>query len=1128
MTDHNQVFNTSSKLRWRAFQWVSRFVVFGFIMIIPVVWIALAKGYKPSLPTLKSDDPEKKKVANPVKPMSFSDKEIIKYKGFNDFLSAKNANKYLVELDKKKTVKRRIRAGFYVDWDPQSLYSLQAHIDQMNMVLPEWFFINPNTDTLAPVIDPEGLKVMKQHGVEIVPIINNINDKKGEGVFDGAMMHRIFHNDKKRKRLIDDIVKYLKLYGLQGINIDFEELEEDDDQTVINFQKELYDKLHPLGLTVTQDVMANNEDFNLKELAKYNDYLFLMAYDQHYSTSVPGPVSEQRWIEKVTDQAAAEVPSEKIILCIAGYGYDWPDGTEATTVSYQQAISNAEIYKAKIKFDGDTYNSSYEYTDENKKHHKVYLVDALGNYNTLRFADEYGTAGTAMWRLGSEDDRIWSFYQRNLDNNDLKVAPFDYKLLNVFTSRTQKPNYVGDGEILDVVTQPQVGKVTIEVDSVEQMITEQLYEQFPTTYVIRKFGNVKNEVILTFDDGPDEKYTSAILDILKVEKVPATFFIVGINAESNLDVLKRIYNEGHEIGNHTFTHPNIAHISLERAYTEMEATRLLIEAATGRSTILFRAPFNADAEPTRPEELLPVALSRQSNYYTIGESIDPQDWRADATADTIYDKTIMQYEENPEKGIILLHDAGGNRQATVDALPRIIKYFKKKGVKFTTVAALLHKTKQEVMPVVKGGMQGLGSGVALFIFWFENLLFAAFWVAISLGLIKIVLMATLAILQYIKRRKNIYTINKDSLVQNNKVSIIVPAYNEEVNASRTIHNLLLQDYPNFDIIFVDDGSSDKTYHIIKDEFETNPRVKVYTKTNGGKASALNFGIAQTTSEFVICIDADTHLKPNAISCMMPYFADENTGAVAGNVKVGNERNMLTRWQSIEYITAQNFDRRAFDILNCITVVPGAIGAFRKKAIDKAGGFTTDTLAEDCDLTIRILRNNYRIHNCPDAIAVTEAPETLKQFMKQRFRWCYGIMQSFWKNRDACFNPQFKTLGMVALPNILVYQIILPMLAPLADLMLVFSLFWNQSNPASVEHILFYYILFLGVDLLVSLIAFLFEKEKLYKLIWIIPQRLVYRQLMYIILFRSIKRAIKGETQQWGVLKRTGNIKTINE
>jgi len=261
---------------------------------------------------------------------------------------------------------------------------------------------------------------------------------------------------------------------------------------------------------------------------------------------------------------------------------------------------------------------------------------------------------------------------------------------------------------------------------------------------------------------------------------------------------------------------------------------------------------------------------------------------------------------------------------------------------------------------------------------------------------------------------------------------------------------------------------------------------------------------------------------------MPYFADENTGAVAGNVKVGNERNMLTRWQSIEYITAQNFDRRAFDILNCITVVPGAIGAFRKKAIDEAGGFTTDTLAEDCDLTIRILRNNYRIHNCPDAIAVTEAPETLKQFMKQRFRWCYGIMQSFWKNRDACFNPEFKTLGLVALPNILVYQIILPMLAPLADLMLVFSLLWNQSNPASVEHILFYYILFLGVDLLVSLIAFLFEKEKLYKLIWIIPQRLVYRQLMYIILFRSIKRAIKGETQHWGVLKRTGNVKTIHE
>ncbi|WP_255410532.1 glycosyltransferase [Flavobacterium sp. 9] len=243
--------------------------------------------------------------------------------------------------------------------------------------------------------------------------------------------------------------------------------------------------------------------------------------------------------------------------------------------------------------------------------------------------------------------------------------------------------------------------------------------------------------------------------------------------------------------------------------------------------------------------------------------------------------------------------------------------------------------------------------------------------------------------------------------------------------------------------------------------------------------------------------------------------------------MGNENTMLARWQSIEYTTAQNFDRRAFDLVNGITVVPGAIGAFRKEAIEIAGGFTTDTLAEDCDLTIRILRNNYRIVNCVEAVAVTEAPETLNEFMKQRFRWSYGIMQAFWKNRDACFNPKYKGLGMISLPNVLIFQILLPIFAPLADLILILSLIWNHNDPDSLHKIAIYYLVFMLVDMLVSVIAFVFEKERLSKLIWLIPQRFVYRQLMYVILFRAIRRAIKGESQSWGVLTRTGNVGSLD-
>lgn len=1131
MSSTKQIFQTNSKWRWRTFQWTGRLILFAIILMVPVVIITLARGIKPGLPLLASEIDSMHHIANPVIPAGLNAKEIKKYKGFDAFLKEREKNEILKSSDTLKVIAPEIRAAFYVDWDPQSFFSLQKNIDKLNMVVPEWFFIDPATDTLRPDIDMNALALMKKKNIRIIPLINNINESKGTGEFDGNIIHRILNNPAKKERLINDIVKYISLYKLQGINIDFEEFKEKGDEPIIAFQKELYEKLHPMGLMVTQDIMPYNEDFNVKELSKYNDYMFLMAYDEHYSTSVPGAISSQQWIEKVLDETAKEIPSDKIIICFAGYGYDWPKNTEATTVTYQQALSNAKQFNATIDFNNDNYNNYYSYTDADGIKHEVCFTDAATNFNTIRFADEYGTAGTALWRLGSEDERLWSFYNRSLTNQSLQQQPFNFNSLKFVTTPVEKPDYIGDGEVLNVVTVPQSGKINLDVDSSEGLIAEQQYEQLPTKYVIKKYGNVHRQVILTFDDGPDPEYTPKILDILKKENVPATFFVVGMEAENNLPLLKRISNEGYEIGNHTFTHPNIAAVSSERAATEMESTRLLIEAVTGRSTVLFRAPYNADAEPTTETELKPIALSKEKNYYTVGESIDPNDWEKGVTADSVYERTIQQYEANPEKGIILLHDAGGNRQATVDALPRIIHYFKNKGIQFTTVANLLGKSKDEVMPPVHNNLVMLDGRIATFGYWLEHFLSSAFWVAIILGLARIALMAVMALIQKIKSDKLKPLFNMP-LSTSPAVSIIVPAYNEEVNAVKTLQNLLLQDYPNFEIIFVDDGSKDNTYKNVLDAFGEHDKVKVMTKPNGGKASALNFGISKTKNDYVICIDADTQLKTDAVTQLMKRFTvplrnNGEVGAVAGNVKVGNENTILTKWQSIEYTTAQNFDRRAFGLINCITVVPGAIGAFKKEAIEKAGGFTTDTLAEDCDLTIRILRNGYHVVNCTEAIAVTEAPETLKQFMKQRFRWSYGIMQSFWKNKDAFLNTKYKSLGMVALPNVFVFQIVLPMLAPLADIMLIVSLIWNHDNPASLHKIELYYLIFFAVDILVSVIAFTFEKEKFGKLIWLIPQRFVYRQLMYIILFKAIRKAIKGESQGWGILKRTGNVKQVS-
>ncbi len=1123
MGNQQQIFHTNSPWRRVTYQWVLRLALFFSLLVMLILVITYYRAQLPQLPSLKDEQVKKNGNLELVKPVAFSAAEIRRYRGFADYLASRGHTEMLIH-GRMDADSNRIRAGFFVDWDPQSFYALQQGIGQMNMVFPEWFFIDPDTDTLRPQIDMPALALMRAHKIRILPLVNNINDEK-DGGFDAAMLHRILHDQEKRKRLIHDLVHYVTLYQLQGINVDFEEFHEKSDEPIVSFQKEIYEAFHARGLLVTQDVMVNNEDFNLKRLAAFNDYMVLMAYDQHWSTSVPGPVCDQKWIEKVVDEAADKLPPSKIILGLAGYGYDWPPHGEAETVTYQQALAKARMKNALIHFDNDSYNLHYTYTDDEGGQHEVYFTDASSNFNTVRFADEYGLKGTALWRLGSEDQRLWQYYALPLDNRHMAEKVFDPAAMQSVHNLIGKPDYIGDGEVLDVVASPEKGKIRLVVDSTEQVISEEYYDELPTKYVIRKFGNVQKQVVLTFDDGPDPVYTPQILDLLKKEKIPAVFFIVGLEAERNLPLLKRIYREGHEIGNHTFTHPNMAQVSLERATSEMETTRLLIEAVTGRSTVLFRAPYNADAEPSSEVELRPVALSKAKDYYTVGESIDPNDWEAGVTADTIYERTIRQYEANPSKGIILLHDAGGNRQATVDALPRIIAYFRQHQISFVSVSDLLHVDRNKIMPAAGGRLLRVDARIVELLYELGQVLNSAFWVAIILGMLRILMMGMMA--HFSRRKDKKAQASLQPLREFPLVSIIVPAYNEEVNAVKTVENLLLQDYPALEILFIDDGSKDQTFEKVRLAFRDNPRVRVVTKVNGGKSSALNEGIQISTAAYLVCIDADTQLRTNAVTKLMEKLcADERVGAVAGNVKAGNLRTVLARWQHIEYVTAQNFDRRAFDLINGITVVPGAIGAFRRSALETAGGFTSDTLAEDCDLTIRIIRSGFTVVNCTEAIAVTEVPETYAQFMKQRFRWSYGVMQTFWKHRDACFNPKYRGLGMIALPNVLLFQILMPMLAPLADLILVFSLVWNRSDPGALWKISTFYLVFLAVDLLVSLVAFGYEKENRKTIWWLLPQRFIYRQLMYVILFRALGRALKGEAQSWGTLKRTGSVQQL--
>jgi cellulose synthase/poly-beta-1,6-N-acetylglucosamine synthase-like glycosyltransferase/peptidoglycan/xylan/chitin deacetylase (PgdA/CDA1 family) len=931
-------------------------------------------------------------------------------------------------------------------------------------------------------------------------------------------VNRILTNPVKTQQLIDHVIAQLYKYHFKGICLDFEELDSlKDDEDLIRFEKNMFMQLHAHGYLLGQCISPYNEDYPFEKLEKYNDYIFVMAYDQHFPTSTPGAISEAQWVDKILSSMTASVPPEKFILCIGGYGYDWLKGGTGIDVTYEEAVTIAKESEGKIEFDNNSYNLHFNYYDDQEQEHEVWFTDAATNFNLMRSAANYGVAGVALWRLGSEDPRLWDFYNRPL-HDSMHLSQSDlYKFENI--KAPQHVDYIGEGEVLNIIASPQKGKINVEFNASDKLIIEEIYEQLPTSYVIKKYGKANpKQIMLTFDDGPDPKYTPAILKILKREKVPAAFFVIGQNAENNLPIIEDIYKGGFEIGNHTFSHPNLADVSKERAGLEINATRRILECITNHSTVLFRPPFNADAEPQDLAEIIPVEESRKDNYITVGESIDPQDWDdKHVNADSIYNRVLRQLNLG---SIILLHDAGGDRSATVEALPRLIKYFKENGYEFISVAQLLGKTNADLMPPLKSKKEILMNKVNFYFastfFWTQHFMYTLFFFAIILAMGRTIFIASLAIVQYFKGKNK--KINENYAPS---LDIIVPAYNESVTAIKTIGNLLNTDYAKARIIFVNDGSTDNTLDVVREKFSDHPRVTILDKYNGGKASALNFGIMHSDAEVVVCIDADTQLRFDAVSRLVETFTEENIAAVAGNVKVGNLVNMLTNWQFIEYTTAQNFDRRAFEMLNCITVVPGAIGAFKRDALLDAGGLTTDTLAEDCDLTIKLLKKGYRVACCNEAIAYTESPETMQQFIKQRFRWCFGVMQVFWKNREACFNPKYKALGLVALPNILLYQFFLPLFAPLADLIMIFGFFSGASG-----NFIWFYLAFQLVDLVSAFIAFRFENENWKKLWMVLPQRFVYRWIMYIVYFKALGRAIKGEMQAWGVLSRTGNVKEI--
>jgi cellulose synthase/poly-beta-1,6-N-acetylglucosamine synthase-like glycosyltransferase len=352
------------------------------------------------------------------------------------------------------------------------------------------------------------------------------------------------------------------------------------------------------------------------------------------------------------------------------------------------------------------------------------------------------------------------------------------------------------------------------------------------------------------------------------------------------------------------------------------------------------------------------------------------------------------------------------------------------------------------------------------------------------------------------------------------LSIVVPAFNEAARIGpslRKIVEYIGQQQAKIELIVVDDGSTDDTGEIVCSLHLD--RVKLIRKENGGKPSALNTGIAAARHEILVLVDGDTVFEPNTLRELVKPFADPEVGAVSGNTKVGNRQGLLGAWQHIEYVMGFNLDRRMFDVLQCMPTVPGAIGAFRGEAIERVGGVSDDTLAEDTDLTMALGRDGWRIIYAPDARAWTEAPATLAQLWRQRYRWCYGTLQSMWKHRRAVIeHGRAGRLGRRGLPYLLLFQALLPLTAPVVDIAAVFSFFTED-----IVIIWGTWFGFLAAQLASAIYAFRLDHERLRPL-WTMPlQQIVYRQMMYLVVIQSVASAFYGVRLRWHAMRRLGTL-----
>ncbi|MFI8518852.1 bifunctional polysaccharide deacetylase/glycosyltransferase family 2 protein [Streptomyces sp. NPDC085481] len=628
---------------------------------------------------------------------------------------------------------------------------------------------------------------------------------------------------------------------------------------------------------------------------------------------------------------------------------------------------------------------------------------------------------------------------------------------------------------------------------------------------VSSLGVPDHSLVLTFDDGPDPTWTPKVLDVLRKHRAHAVFFVTGTMTSRHPELVRRMVAEGHEVGLHTFNHPDLSFQSESRIDWELSQNQLALVGAAGIRSSLFRPPYSSFADAMDNASWPVAEYVGSRGYLTVVNDTDSEDWRKPGV-----DRIIRNATPEDGKGaIVLMHDSGGDRHQTVRALDEFLPRMQAEGYRFQNLTEALDA------PSANTPVTGLelwkGKAWVSVVRASDELTDA---LVVALALIGVLVFTRFGLMLVLSgahaRRVRRRNFRWGPAPVTEPVSVLVPAYNEAKCIENTLRSLMTSEHP-VEVLVVDDGSSDGTARIVEEM--RLPNVRVVRQLNAGKPAALNRGLVNARHDLIVMMDGDTVFEPSTVRELVQPFADPRVGAVAGNAKVGNKDSMIGAWQHIEYVMGFNLDRRMYDVLRCMPTIPGAVGAFRRSALERVGGMSDDTLAEDTDITMALHRDGWRVVYAENARAWTEAPETVQQLWSQRYRWSYGTMQAIWKHRRALVErgPSGR-FGRVGLPLVSLFMVVAPLLAPLIDAFLVYGLVFGPTAKTVSA-----WLGVLAVQALCAAYAFRLDRERMTHLISLPLQQILYRQLMYVVLLQSWITALTGGRLRWQKLRRTGVV-----